>query len=70
MTETETPRRMRRVVVHNDHIEVDTDAAVPRPEPHEALVRSVVTGVCGSDTHAATADTPSSPSPTTPATRW
>jgi threonine dehydrogenase-like Zn-dependent dehydrogenase len=44
---------MRRVVVHSDHIEVETDAVVPRPRPHEALVRSVVSGVCGSDTHAA-----------------
>jgi 2-desacetyl-2-hydroxyethyl bacteriochlorophyllide A dehydrogenase len=53
MTDTEAPQRMRRVVVHTDHIDVDTDAVVPLPRPHEALVRSVVTGVCGSDTHAA-----------------
>ncbi len=53
MADTEAPRRMRQVVVHADHIAVDTDAAVPRPQPHEVLVRSVVTGVCGSDTHAA-----------------
>ncbi len=53
MTDTETARRMRRVVVHADHIEVDRDAAVPDPRPDEVLVRSVVTGVCGSDTHAA-----------------
>jgi 2-desacetyl-2-hydroxyethyl bacteriochlorophyllide A dehydrogenase len=44
---------MRRVVVHSDHIDVDTDAVAPQPRAHEALVRSVVTGVCGSDTHAA-----------------
>src|SRR4051812_4093080 len=44
---------MRRVVVHSDRIEVETDAVVPRPRPHEVLVRSVVAGVCGSDTHAA-----------------
>ena len=53
MTDTYAPQRMRRVVVHADHIEVDADAVVPRPQPHEALVRSLVTGVCGSDTHAA-----------------
>ena len=53
MTDTKAPQRMRRVVVHADHIDVDTDALAPRPQPHEALVRSVVTGVCGSDTHAA-----------------
>src|SRR4051812_6783722 len=44
---------MRRVVVHADHIDVDTDAVAPEPGPREALVRSIVTGVCGSDTHAA-----------------
>jgi 2-desacetyl-2-hydroxyethyl bacteriochlorophyllide A dehydrogenase len=44
---------MRQVIVHADRIEVVMDAAVPTPKPHEALVRSVVTGVCGSDTHAA-----------------
>jgi len=53
VTDNEAPRRMRRVVVHADHIDVDTDALAPQPRPHEALVRSVVTGVCGSDTHAA-----------------
>jgi 2-desacetyl-2-hydroxyethyl bacteriochlorophyllide A dehydrogenase len=53
VTDTEAPRRMRRVVVHADHIDVDSDALAPQPRPHEALVRSVVTGVCGSDTHAA-----------------
>ncbi|BEP14089.1 alcohol dehydrogenase catalytic domain-containing protein [Acidothermaceae bacterium B102] len=45
--------KMRRVVVHADRIEVVTDAAVPAPGPREVLVRSVVTGICGSDTHAA-----------------
>jgi 2-desacetyl-2-hydroxyethyl bacteriochlorophyllide A dehydrogenase len=44
---------MRRVVVHADRIEVVTDAPMPTPRAHEALVRSVVTGICGSDTHAA-----------------
>ena len=45
-------RTMRRVVVHPGRIAVET-AEVPVPGPGEALVRSVVTGVCGSDTHAA-----------------
>jgi len=53
VTDTEAPRRMRRVVVHTDHIDVDTDAVAPEPLAHEVLVHSVVTGVCGSDTHAA-----------------
>ncbi len=44
---------MRQVIVHTDRIEVVTDAPKPTPRPHEALVRSIVTGVCGSDTHAA-----------------
>src|SRR6266540_3969159 len=53
MTGSTAPRLMRRVVVHADRIEVVTDAPIPSPGPDEALVRSVVTGVCGSDTHAA-----------------
>ena len=44
---------MRQVTVYADRIDVATDAAVPSPKAHEALVRSVVTGICGSDTHAA-----------------
>jgi 2-desacetyl-2-hydroxyethyl bacteriochlorophyllide A dehydrogenase len=43
---------MRRVVVHPGRIAVET-AESPTPRPGEALVRSVVSGVCGSDTHAA-----------------
>ncbi len=43
---------MRRVVVRPGSISVET-AEVPAPLPDEALVRSVVSGVCGSDTHAA-----------------
>ena len=45
-------RTMRCVVVSADSIDVIT-APVPRPGPAEALVRSTVAGVCGSDTHAA-----------------
>lgn len=44
---------MRQVTVHADRVDVDTDAPVPTPKPGEALVRSTVAGVCGSDTHAA-----------------
>jgi len=43
---------MRRVVVSADSIEI-VEAQAPRPGPGEALVRSVVVGICGSDTHAA-----------------
>lgn len=43
---------MRRVVVHPGRISVES-AEAPVPGPDEALVRSVVTGICGSDTHAA-----------------
>jgi len=53
MTGASEPQLMRRVVVHADRIEVVTDALVPSPRSGEVLVRSVVAGVCGSDTHAA-----------------
>lgn len=43
---------MRRVVVHPGHIAIE-QAEIPSPGPAEVLVRSVVSGVCGSDTHAA-----------------
>src|SRR5690242_8162581 len=43
---------MRRVVVYPGRIEVEP-AEVPVPEPGEALVRSLVAGMCGSDLHAA-----------------
>jgi 2-desacetyl-2-hydroxyethyl bacteriochlorophyllide A dehydrogenase len=46
------PASMRRVVVSADAVKVVT-AATPQPSPQEVLVRSVVAGVCGSDTHAA-----------------
>ena len=57
------PLAMRRVVVHADHIEVATDAAIPEPLPHEVLVRSVLSGVCGSDTNAARGRHPFIPIP-------
>jgi 2-desacetyl-2-hydroxyethyl bacteriochlorophyllide A dehydrogenase len=43
---------MRRVVVSAERIDV-VDAPVPHPTAGQALVRSVVVGICGSDTHAA-----------------
>jgi len=43
---------MRRVVVHPDRIAVEA-ADVPVPGPDEALVRTLLAGVCGSDLHAA-----------------
>jgi 2-desacetyl-2-hydroxyethyl bacteriochlorophyllide A dehydrogenase len=43
---------MRRVVVSPGTIDV-VPADVPRPGPGEVLVRVIVAGVCGSDTHAA-----------------
>lgn len=49
---TAPPNRMRRVVVSADSIDV-LEADVPIPAAGEVLVRSVVSGVCGSDTHAA-----------------
>jgi 2-desacetyl-2-hydroxyethyl bacteriochlorophyllide A dehydrogenase len=52
MTESPQLDRMRRVVVSAQSIDV-VDAEVPTPGPGEVLVRSVVVGVCGSDTHAA-----------------
>jgi 2-desacetyl-2-hydroxyethyl bacteriochlorophyllide A dehydrogenase len=53
MTAPDTsPGMMRRVVVSTGGIHV-IQADIPRPERDQVLVRSVVTGVCGSDTHAA-----------------
>jgi L-iditol 2-dehydrogenase len=43
---------MRRVVVSTGRIDV-VNVDVPQPGPGEVLVRSVLVGVCGSDTHAA-----------------
>jgi L-iditol 2-dehydrogenase len=45
------PATMRRVVVTADGVEV-VEVATPAPGPGEVLVRTVVAGVCGSDTHA------------------
>ena len=43
---------MRRVVIHPGQIAVET-ADIPVPGPDEALIRTLVAGVCGSDLHAA-----------------
>ena len=43
---------MRRVVIHPGRIAVET-ADIPVPGPDEALIRTLVAGVCGSDLHAA-----------------
>jgi threonine dehydrogenase-like Zn-dependent dehydrogenase len=45
------PATMRRVVVTGGGVEITT-APTPQPGPGEVLVRTVVAGVCGSDTHA------------------
>jgi 2-desacetyl-2-hydroxyethyl bacteriochlorophyllide A dehydrogenase len=56
---------MRRVVVYPDNIVVET-ADRPDPRPDEALVRSLVAGVCGSDLHAAHGRHPFVPLPYRP----
>jgi 2-desacetyl-2-hydroxyethyl bacteriochlorophyllide A dehydrogenase len=43
---------MRRVVIYPGQIAVET-ADIPVPAPNEALIRTLVAGVCGSDLHAA-----------------
>lgn len=43
---------MRQVVVSTTSIDV-VQAPVPEPAPNEVLVRTVFSGICGSDTHAA-----------------
>jgi L-iditol 2-dehydrogenase len=42
---------MRRVVVSTEGVDIE-QAAVPQPGPSEVLIRSVLVGICGSDTHA------------------
>ena len=46
------PDRMRRVVVSPSSIDV-VESPTPQPMSGEVLVHSVVSGICGSDTHAA-----------------
>src|SRR2546429_9961993 len=56
---------MRRVVVYPDRIAVEA-ADIPAPGPNEALVRTLVAGVCGSDLHAARGRHPFVPLPYRP----
>jgi 2-desacetyl-2-hydroxyethyl bacteriochlorophyllide A dehydrogenase len=53
---------MRRVVVRADRIAVET-ADIPTPAANEALVRTMMVGVCGSDVHAAHGRHPFVPTP-------
>src|SRR6201996_6301466 len=56
---------MRRVVIYPGRIAVET-ADLPAPGPDEALVRTLVAGVCGSDLHAAHGRHPFVPLPYRP----
>ncbi len=56
---------MRRVVVYPDRIAVEA-ADTPAPHPDEALVRTLMAGVCGSDLHAARGHHPFVPLPYRP----
>jgi 2-desacetyl-2-hydroxyethyl bacteriochlorophyllide A dehydrogenase len=56
---------MRRVVVYPGRIAVEA-AEMPAPGPDEALVRTIVAGVCGSDLHAARGHHPFVPLPYRP----
>ena len=56
---------MRRVVVYPGRIAVEA-ADIPAPGPDEALVRTLVAGVCGSDLHAARGRHPFVPLPYRP----
>jgi 2-desacetyl-2-hydroxyethyl bacteriochlorophyllide A dehydrogenase len=56
---------MRRVVIHPGRIAVEA-AEIPAPGSTEALVRTLVAGVCGSDIHAAHGRHPFLPPPYRP----
>ena len=56
---------MRRVVVYPGRIAVET-TDIPAPGPNEALIRTLVAGVCGSDLHAAHGRHPFVPLPYRP----
>ena len=56
---------MRRVVVYPGRIVIEA-ADIPAPRPNEALVRTLMAGVCGSDLHAAHGRHPFVPLPYRP----
>jgi 2-desacetyl-2-hydroxyethyl bacteriochlorophyllide A dehydrogenase len=56
---------MRRVVIYPDRFAVEA-ADIPAPRPNEALVRTLMAGVCGSDLHAAHGRHPFVPLPYRP----
>ena len=60
------PSRMRRVVVQAPGEIVVTEVDTPQPSVTEVLVRTLVSGVCGSDTHAAHGRHPFVPLPYRP----
>lgn len=62
---TPTEETMRRVIVSQESIDV-VRVPVPTPTPTEVLVRTTVSGVCGSDTHAAHGRHPFLPLPYRP----
>src|SRR5712672_2176771 len=56
---------MRRVVAYPGQITVEA-ADIPAPGPDEALIRTLVTGICGSDLHAVRGRHPFVPLPYRP----
>ena len=59
----EIPPQRRRVHVPSEGVVSIVTEATPVPESHEALVATLVSGVCGSDTHALHGEHPALPLP-------
>ncbi len=57
------PAERRRVYIPSEGVITLVTEATPVPEPHEALVATIVCGVCGSDTHALHGQHPAIPLP-------
>src|SRR5665648_675971 len=57
------PPNRRRVYVPSKGMVTLVTEATPVPEPHEALVATILSGVCGSDTHALHGQHPAIPLP-------
>ena len=57
------PAQRRRVRVMSEGVITIVTEDVPVPLPHEALVRTILSGVCGSDTHALHGSHPHIPLP-------